>query len=614
MGYIGRTPAYGNFEKDNHTGDGITSQFNLTYPVASPTQLLVSLDGVIQEPDYSYNVTMVSGQGKINFSEAPDIGARIFIVYVGRQLLTAGSNAPSTYLDEFNGDNSTVSFTLTRTPATTDAANFIVYVDNIYQREGSSYAFTISGETITFTSAPPTGTNNIQVYQLSLSNEVNTVSDGTVTEAKLANGAVTEAKIADNAVTENKLGTDVQDRLYQIDSTSGHKNLVIGGNFSTNPWQRGDLIKWNDYVAGQAPLGAHYINDGWERYGYYGGFIQISKDSDAPTYAECGVVDAKSMKIELENNDVSYHIATPSSLDFMGVGHRIEGNNIKDLAFGQSGTRYLTLSFWVKSNVPTTGSDRYHVSFKNAKAWSASTRSYLSPFEITAADTWEKKTITLPVDTTGTWQYDENLGLAIDFMLLSGGNYNQAATTNAWFDATTSGDTTPSTQINFFEDVTGSSGSNYLKIALVQLERGQTATAFEQRSKQQELLLCSRYYHGLAKRRSVEQSMGMATAYTANNLYLLDHPPVEMRVVPEMDQYLGNPGTNNFRYYAASASLDFRFFTSVNLAATTKTYSIYLSTAGLLAQGQSGMVRTLPTSGITNETSTSSWFGLSAEL
>jgi len=240
MGYVGRTPAYGYFERQVESGDGSTTQFNLDYPVASPNQLLVSVDGIIQEPDYSYSTTVSSGQGKINFSEAPDSSSRIFIIYTGRQLLTATPNTASSYIDEFNGDGSTTAFTLTRTPSSTDGSNFIVYIDNVYQREGGSYAFTVSGSTITFTSAPSSGTNNIQVYQLATANAVATVTDGAVTTAKLANGSVTTAKINDGDVTLAKLASDASSGLItEIDQWHITADLsgVTAGTFTTN-WTR----------------------------------------------------------------------------------------------------------------------------------------------------------------------------------------------------------------------------------------------------------------------------------------------------------------------------------------------------------------------------------------
>jgi hypothetical protein len=185
MAYIGASPSYGVFERQTITGDGSTTQWNLDYPVSTPTQLLVSVGGIIQEPYYSYSVGTSSGQGTITFSEAPDATDRIFLVYMGRQLLTAQVTQSESYIDEFNGDGSTTAFTLTQTPVSNDARNFMVYVDNVYQRNGGSYAFTVSGETLTFTAAPPSGTNNIQVYQLNGVNTLNTIADGTVSIAKV---------------------------------------------------------------------------------------------------------------------------------------------------------------------------------------------------------------------------------------------------------------------------------------------------------------------------------------------------------------------------------------------------------------------------------------------
>ena len=83
---------------------------------------------------------------------------------------------------------------MTRTPGPANSAgNFAVFVDNVYQRYGSSYAYTVTGSTLTFTSAPTSGTNNIQVIQLNGANTLNTVADGTITTAHDAN--VTETKL-----------------------------------------------------------------------------------------------------------------------------------------------------------------------------------------------------------------------------------------------------------------------------------------------------------------------------------------------------------------------------------------------------------------------------------
>ena len=192
--YIGTEPAYGVFQMQVLTGDGTTTTYNLDYAVPQATSLLVSLDGVIQEPGYSYDVGIVSGQPKITFSEAPDNAGRVFITYMGRQLLTAQPAQTESHIDEFNGDGSTVAFTLTKTPVAGSGANFVVFVDNVYQRYGSSYAYTVSGSTITFTSAPPSGTNNIQAIQLHGSNVLNTIADGTVGVSKVQQAVFDQAE------------------------------------------------------------------------------------------------------------------------------------------------------------------------------------------------------------------------------------------------------------------------------------------------------------------------------------------------------------------------------------------------------------------------------------
>ena len=194
MAYIGAEPSYGVFERQVITGDGSTTQYALDHTVASPTQLLVVLGGIVQEPEYSYSTSTTSGVSYINFSEAPDNADRGSIVYMGRQLLTAAATNSNTHINEFNGNGSTTAFTLTEVPASNTAENFMVFVDNVYQRHGSSYAYTVSGSTLTFTSAPASGTNNIQVIQLNGVNTLNSVADGTISVAKVQQGVFDQAE------------------------------------------------------------------------------------------------------------------------------------------------------------------------------------------------------------------------------------------------------------------------------------------------------------------------------------------------------------------------------------------------------------------------------------
>ena len=101
-------------------------------------------------------------------------------------------------IDTFNGDNSTVNFTLRDAPATTSA--ILVFVGGIRQQTDS---YTLSSTTLQFTEAPPTGTNNIQVLFLGIGTTTTVPADGTVSTIKIASQAVTGDKVALNSLGAN---------------------------------------------------------------------------------------------------------------------------------------------------------------------------------------------------------------------------------------------------------------------------------------------------------------------------------------------------------------------------------------------------------------------------
>jgi hypothetical protein len=81
MAYIGKTPDYGTFEKQALTADGSTTTFTLNYTVGSSSSILVSVSGVVQEPESGYNIS--GGGTTIVFSEAPTTGEGVFLIFLG---------------------------------------------------------------------------------------------------------------------------------------------------------------------------------------------------------------------------------------------------------------------------------------------------------------------------------------------------------------------------------------------------------------------------------------------------------------------------------------------------------------------------------------------------
>ena len=105
-------------------------------------------------------------------------------------------------IDSFNGDNSTVNFTLREAPVAT--SSLMIFVGGIRQQIES---YSLSGTTLTFSEAPPTGSSNIQVVFLGLGASSTVPSDGSVTGVKLSTGAVTGDKIGLTAITSNLIAS-----------------------------------------------------------------------------------------------------------------------------------------------------------------------------------------------------------------------------------------------------------------------------------------------------------------------------------------------------------------------------------------------------------------------
>ena len=189
MAYIGREPSYGAFEKQSMTADSSTTTFSLNYTVGSSSSILVSVAGVIQEPETGYNLT--GGGTSIVFSAAPTTGDTVFVMFLGiardvGQFLNSGIiTAQTAETSVADGDqilvydvsasalrkmtkaNFSPSVTLTYTTRTatgdgstatvtvtsgTAVDNVIVYVNGLVQQPTADY--TISGTTLTFGTAP----------------------------------------------------------------------------------------------------------------------------------------------------------------------------------------------------------------------------------------------------------------------------------------------------------------------------------------------------------------------------------------------------------------------------------------------------------------------------
>ena len=122
----------------------------------------------------------------------------------------------------FNGDGTSMTVTLDYSPP--NAAALLVFIDGVRQ---DTSAYTLSGTSLTFTGTVPSGTNNVQVVHLGLTQDVGVPSDDTISTAKIQDNAITTVKIQDDAVTSAKLANS-------LNITSGNSLTIDSGATITN--------------------------------------------------------------------------------------------------------------------------------------------------------------------------------------------------------------------------------------------------------------------------------------------------------------------------------------------------------------------------------------------
>ena len=182
----------------------------------------------------------------------------------------------------------------------------------------------------------------------------------------------------------------------------------------------------------------------------------------------------KSLKVDVTTADASL-----ASSDRLTLRYAIEGQDLQQVAKGTSSAEQLTLSFYIKAT--KTGTQVVEL-FDHTN-----TRHCAKSVTINSSNTWEKKTITYPADTTGTLNNDNAISLSIFFGLASGTNFSSGTLATTW--AAKDNTNRFVGQVNHFD-----STDNNFEITGIQLEVGEQATPFEHRSYGEELTLCQRYY------------------------------------------------------------------------------------------------------------------------
>ena len=292
---------------------------------------------------------------------------------------------------------------------------------------------------------------------------------------------------------------DLANLIGNINAGGGgaNKNLIINGNFVVA--QRG--TSFSNVTSSQFCLDRFSADVGG------GGAFNVTQDTSAPEGFE------KSLKMEVNTADSS--IATS---DAYRVATAIEGQDFSQSDWGSSTAKACVLSFYVKSSVTGT----YGVGFAN----SAETENYIAEYTINSANTWEKKTISVPLRTSGTWLTNNGQGVGIRWDLGSGTAYN--GTAGAW-QTTSSKVYRTSSCVNLI----ATPNATWF-LTGVQFEIGQNPTEFEHESFSQTLQKCLRYT--FVHQTNVSYAFAALSGYMASSTNALTfyQYPVRMRAEPSL--------------------------------------------------------------------------------
>jgi hypothetical protein len=283
---------------------------------------------------------------------------------------------------------------------------------------------------------------------------------------------------------------------------TGRKNLIING--AMNVAQRGTTHT----LSASTSL---YGIDRWR-------LTKIAMDQLVLGYDQSSEVPTgqgfeKSLLVNVDTAET-----TLASDEYSYLRYAAEGQDLQQLAYGSSSAKSLTLSFWVRSSV--TGD--YGILALNGGA----DKGYTVKYTVNAANTWEKKTITISGDTSGSFNHDNTLGFGLYFNLGSGSDFYGNGT-ESW-GAYDNGQLTVSTQVNLH-----ATQNNKFYLTGVQLEVGSVATEFEHRSFGEELALCQRYYQEITTNART-QSIGVAHRQTTDVIRGVIPTATSLRVDPSV--------------------------------------------------------------------------------
>ncbi len=242
------------------------------------------------------------------------------------------------------------------------------------------------------------------------------IPDAGITDTQVASVSATKIQVAADSPSNLAAGTlqatlasQSQSifQLNQVQISNQFPQVIANGRFWIN--QRGG----GSYTV---PPGATGLTlDRWKAWNAMAtGILGVSQNTTIiPTVAQSGIFQSASYAVNVNTGQASL-AAGETAMIFQAI----EGHQFQFIA-----QRPLTLSFWVRSSVVGT----YCVALQNVD----STQSFVAEYVINAANTWERKEVSiLATPSGGAWNYSTGVGLYVEWILASGSTYH--TTPGSW--------------------------------------------------------------------------------------------------------------------------------------------------------------------------------------
>lgn len=286
---------------------------------------------------------------------------------------------------------------------------------------------------------------------------------------------------------------------------SSFKNLIINGDAFFDQVNEG-----TSYTVPAASAGR--CLDAW--------FVQ--NGASTPSYTVQKLTSTPPLNARAYIRAANTTAASPASTDQLTLFTKIEGYDAIALRWGTSSAKNAQLSFWVRCSSSGT--------FSGAVLNATGTRSYVFSYTISSADTWEKKEVSIPLTTTGTFPTNNEASVFIVFDLGSGSNLRASA--GSWYDADRKAATGA---VSLF-----SSANQYFDVTEAQFEVGDAVTEFERPPFSAAFARCRRYLQTTKHGTGVFIS-GSAIQLTLNHFGMRAAPTVVLSGVAEVtDHYASN--------------------------------------------------------------------------